>query len=143
MKRCLADVNLLLPLLARAHPHHRAALGWFDGLQAGEAAACRLAQLAVVRLLGNPSVMGTRAMTAFSAWKLVGELLEDERMDFVPEPEPLETILPRLLRYAVPANKLVNDAYLAAFSIAGNMRLATFDTGFRQFPEVDLDLLDT
>jgi predicted nucleic acid-binding protein len=35
----------------------------------------------------------------------------------------------------------VNDAYLAAFAIAGDMRFATFDTGFRQFSELDLILL--
>lgn len=142
MKRCLADVNLLLPLLARAHPHHLAAVEWFNGLEAGEGVLCRLAHLAVVRLLGNPSIMGAHAMTAYAAWKLVEELAEDERIDFAPEPELLGRHLPGLLRYGVPTNKLVNDAYLAAFALAGQMRMATFDQGFRQFPELDLILLE-
>ena len=38
MKRCLADVNVLLPLLVRHHEHHELALRWFDGLAPGEAA---------------------------------------------------------------------------------------------------------
>jgi hypothetical protein len=45
------------------------------------------------------------------------------------------------MRYSVPANKLVGDAYLAAFSIAAQMRLATIDKGFEQFRGVDLQLL--
>jgi predicted nucleic acid-binding protein len=67
MKRCLADVNVLLPLLVRHHEQHELALRWFDGLATG-------------------------------------------------------------------------DAYLAAFSIAGQMRLTTVDKGFEQFRDVDLQL---
>jgi predicted nucleic acid-binding protein len=53
----------------------------------------------------------------------------------------VDAVFPKLLRYAAPTNKLVGDAYLAAFSIAGQMRLATVDKGFEQFRDVDLQLL--
>ena len=33
------------------------------------------------------------------------------------------------------------DAYLAAFAIAGGLRLATLDRGFKQFEPHGLDLL--
>ena len=138
MKPCLADVNVLLPLLVRHHPHHDLVLQWFEGLVAGELALCRFVQLALVRLLGNRAVMADYAVSAAAAWELIGELLEDERVEFAAEPALLATGFPKLLRYPVPTNKLVADAYLAAFSIAGNLRLATLDRGFAQFRDVDL-----
>jgi toxin-antitoxin system PIN domain toxin len=142
MKRCLADVNVLLPLLVRHHEHHELALRWFDGLAAEEAVLCRFVQLALVRLLGNRATMGKYAISAAKAWKLIEELLEDERMEFAAEPPLVDAVLPKLLRYASPTSKLVGDAYLAAFCMAGQMRLVTIDQGFRQFHDLDLELLD-
>ena len=140
MTPCLADVNVLLPLLVRHHEHHELASRWFDGLAAGEAVLCRFVQLALVRLLGNRTVMGEYAISASTAWNLIAELLEDERMEFATEPSLLDAVLPKLLRYPAPPGKLVGDAYLAAFSIAGKMRLTTADKAFGQFRDVDLQL---
>jgi toxin-antitoxin system PIN domain toxin len=141
MKRCLADVNVLLPLLVRHHEHHELALRWFDGLAPGEAVLCRFVQLALVRLLGNRTIMGKYAVSASAAWDLIAELIEDERVEFAAESPLVDGVFPKLLRYAAPTNKLVGDAYLAAFSIAGQMRLTTVDKGFEQFRDVDLQLL--
>jgi len=141
MKRCLADVNVLLPLLVRHHEHHELALRWFDGLAPGEAVLCRFVQLALVRLLGNRTIMGKYAVSASAAWDLIAELIEDERLEFAAESPLVDAVFAKLLRYAAPTNKLVGDAYLAAFSIAGQMRLTTVDKGFEQFRDVDLQLL--
>ena len=141
MKPCLADVNVLLPLLVRHHEHHQLTLRWFEGLGAGEVLLCRMVQLALVRLLGNRTIMGKYAVSAPVAWGLITELLEDERLEFVAEPAKFDAEYPKLLRYPVPTSKLVGDAYLAAFSIAGQLRLTTVDKGFQQFRGVDLELL--
>jgi toxin-antitoxin system PIN domain toxin len=141
MKPCLADVNVLLPLLVRHHEHHEASMRWFDRLVAGEVLVCRFVQLSLMRLLGNRTIMGDYAVAASESWNLVCELMEDERLEFVAEPARISTVLPKMLRYNTPTHKLVGDAYLAAFSIAGHMRLATFDRGFEQFDGVDLQLL--
>jgi toxin-antitoxin system PIN domain toxin len=141
MKRCLADVNVLFPLLVRHHEHNELALRWFDGLAAEEAVLCRFVQLGLVRLLGNRTIMGKYAISALAAWNLTAELLDDERIEFAAEPALVDAVFPKLLRYKTPAGKLVGDAYLAAFSIAGQMRLTTIDQGFAQFREVDLQLL--
>jgi hypothetical protein len=141
MKRCLADVNVLLALLVRHHAHHDLALRWFDGLAPGEAVLCRFVQLALVRLLGNRTIMGNYAVSASAAWDLIADLMEDERLEFMAEPPLVDAVFPKLLRYATPTNKLVGDAYLAAFSIAGEMGLTTVDKGFEQFRDVDLRLL--
>lgn len=141
MKRCLADANVLLALLVRHHEHHKVARKWFEGLDPGEAALCRMVQLAVVRLLGNAVIMGEYAMPARAAWELVDELLQDERLDFLAEPRETGSILPTLLNHPVPASKLVGDAYLAAFSMAAPCRLVTLDRGFRQFRGLELHLI--
>ena len=141
MKQCLADVNVLLPLLVRHHEHHQIALRWFDSLTAGEAVLCRFVQLALVRLLGNRTIMQQHTLSASAAWDLIEELMLDERLAFAAEPSLIEGVLPKLLNYSVPANKLIGDAYLAAFSIAAKMRLLTFDKGFLQFRGVDIELL--
>jgi toxin-antitoxin system PIN domain toxin len=141
MKRCLIDVNVLLALLVVQHEHHELARKWFDGLVADEAGLCRIVQLALVRLLANRSIMAVHAVSASAAWNLIETLLEDERVDFIPEPSGLDLVLPTLLNYEIPTGKLVTDAYLAAFAITASRRLVTLDRGFRQFRELDVDLL--
>jgi toxin-antitoxin system PIN domain toxin len=141
MKPCLVDANVVFPLLVRGHTHHRSARRWFDGLAAGEAGICRLVQLAVIRLLGNRTIMESDALPAAGAWRHIDELQQDERLDFVPEPPRLDAVLPTLLVQPVPSLNLVADAYLAAFTIAASRRFVTFDQGFRQFQGLELDLL--
>lgn len=141
MKRCLLDVIVLLPLLVRHHEHHQLTVRWFDGLATGEAVVCRFVQLALIRLLGNRTIMGNFALSAAVAWNLIDNLMDDERMEFLAEPSLVETVFPTLLRYNVPTNKLVGDTYLAAFSIAAGMRFTTIDKSFSQFDGVDLELL--
>ena len=141
MKPCLADVNVLLALLVRQHEHHRLALRWFERLAANEAGLCRFVQLALIRLLGNRHIMGNDAVSAGTAWRLIDELSQDERIDFVPEPDLLDSVLPTLLNYPVPTGKLIGDAYLAAFSIATSRRMVTLDRGFRQFKGIEVEIL--
>jgi toxin-antitoxin system PIN domain toxin len=138
MKQCLADVNILLALLVLNHEHHVRAGIWFDSLTAHEVGLCRPVQLALIRLIGNKSVMGIHAVSSLKAWNLIEELLQDERVDFIAEPTSIDTIFPSLLKYAVPTTKLVGDAFLAAFAIAASRTLVTLDSGFRQFRGLDV-----
>jgi predicted nucleic acid-binding protein len=87
--------------------------------------------------------MGTHVVSASAAWGLIEALLEDERVNFIPEPSGLDSVLPTLLNYEIPPGKLVTDAYLAAFAITASRRLVTLDRGFRQFRGLDVDLLGT
>ena len=141
MQQCLVDVNVWLALLVRQHEHHKLARKWFDGLAASEAGLCRLVQLAILRLLANRSILGADALSAAAAWDLLEKLAEDERVDFVPEPPLIDSILPTLLHYPVPTGQLVTDAYLAAFARSSSRRLVTLDRGFRQFRGLDVHLL--
>jgi uncharacterized protein len=141
MKPCLADVNTVLPLLVRDHEHYKPAQKWFERLEAGEAGLCRHVQLGVIRLLGNRHIMGGLATPAGTGWRMLEELLADERISFVGEPELLDSVFPRFLNMPVPAAKLVSDAYLAAFAMASSRRMVTFDAGFRQFKGLEVEIL--
>jgi toxin-antitoxin system PIN domain toxin len=139
----LVDVNVWLALLARRHVHHKAAIRWFGALGAEDAGLCRIVQLAVIRFLGNRTIIGTDAVPASDAWNLMGQLLEDERVVFLDEPPGIDSILPAFFRYPVPTAKLVGDAYLAAFAIAASRKLTTTDRGFQQFRGLDIEWLET
>ncbi len=141
MKPCLADVNTVLPLLVRDHEFYKPAQRWFDRLASNEAGLCRQVQLAVIRLLGNRHIMGDLAMPASTALRMLEQLLEDERISFVQEPELLDSVFPGFLNMPVPAAKLVSDAYLAAFAMASSRRMVTFDSGFRQFKGLEVEIL--
>jgi toxin-antitoxin system PIN domain toxin len=131
----------MLALLVRQHEYHRLARKWFDTLEANDAGFCRLVHLALIRLLGNTSIMGNDALSASAAWMLVEELLMDERVDFLAEPPDLDSVMPTLLSYPIPTGKLVGDAYLAAFAICERRRVVTLDRGFRQFRGLSVELL--
>lgn len=141
MKPCLADLNFLLPVVVLAHPHHDKALAWYRNQAAGKIGLCRVVQLGLIRLLGNSLIMREQALSARAAWDLTAELLADERMEFWPEPFGLDDWLPRLFRYKVPTPSLVADAYLSAFALSRGVAVVTFDSGFRQFEELELELL--
>jgi toxin-antitoxin system PIN domain toxin len=144
MKSCLADINVLVALLAGQHTHHSLARKWFTASGRGEIGICRYVQLGVIRLLGNPAVMGNSAISGFAAYRVIDDLLDlDERVEFVPEPPNLDSFLPKMLSHPMPANKAVNDVYLAAFALASSRRLVTLDAGFRRFGDLDLLLLES
>ena len=78
--RALADVSWLLPLCYGGHEHHEAARRWLEALpEGGGVAICRLAQMGLLRLLSNPSVMGADVCATDAAWKLNDRLLGDPR----------------------------------------------------------------
>jgi uncharacterized protein len=141
MKPCLVDVNVLLALVVPRHDHHRIVLRWFDEAAAGQAGLCRFAQVALIRLLANRSVMGDYVVPASGGWRLVDQLLLDERVEFISEPAAIDSVLPKLLQQKVPSGKLVGDAYLAAFAIASARQLVTLDAGFRSFRGLELHLI--
>ena len=142
MTTCLVDANVWLAFLFIQHEHHAPTRRWFAALSIAEAGMCRITQLNVLRLLSNPVIMGAHVLTARRAWERTRELLDDERVEFLAEPSDLDRIFPDLLRYPVPTGKLINDAYLAAFAIASNRPLVTWDRGFQKFSGLRVRLLE-
>ena len=132
--RALADVSWLLPLCYGGHEHHEAARAWLESLPDGdEVVVCRLAQMGLLRLLSNPAVMGADVCATDADWKLNDRLFGDARFMFAAEPSDLEAELRRLTKGFPYSPKLWQDAYLAAFAVAADLPLVTFDQGFRKF----------
>lgn len=113
---------------------------WFEGVSAGQVSLCRTVQLALIRLMGNRTIMDKYVLSASAAWNVIDEFLGDVRVRFVAEPARIDSVFPLMLRYSIPTNKLVADAWLAAFAIASSSRLVSLDSGFRQVKGLDLHL---
>ena len=142
----LCDSNVWLALALSGHVHHSAARDWFDDIPApGSAVFCRATQQTLLRLLTNPSVLrpyGNPPLTNREAWDVYDALLADERIVFrAAEPAGLQGDWKRLALRDTASPKLWMDAYLAAFALASRHRLVTTDKAFRQFRELDLQLI--
>ena len=55
--KCLPDVNVWIAIVADRHEHHATARQWFDSVSV-PVCFCRVTQMAFLRLLTNPKVMG-------------------------------------------------------------------------------------
>ncbi len=134
----LPDVNVWLALASNRHIHNPAAAHWFDGINEGQAAFCRITQMALLRLLTNFRVMGIDAIKPMEAWNVYQTLMRDTRVHFLLEPPGLERAWRELTRRSQVAQGRWTDAYLQAFAEIREISVVTFDKGFRQFgsPEV-------
>ncbi len=131
----LPDINVLLPLAYDGHTHHAAALAWLGSIQQdGDIILCRLNQLGLLRLLNNPVAMGQDVQGGSEVWNAWDAFLADERFRFSHEPEGFEVQLRSLTSTFAHQPKRWQDACLAAFAIAADVELVTFDVGFRAFP---------
>jgi predicted nucleic acid-binding protein len=77
------------------------------------------------------------------AWSVYRDFIEHKRITFAKEPDGIDRCWERLSAGPAASPKLWMDAYLAAFAIAGKHRLLTTDTGFRQFPDLQVLVLGT
>ena len=126
------DINVWLAASAAAHIHHSVASRWFDSLPPeARVCFCRVTQMGLLRLLTSESVMGPEVLTQGEAWKAYDEFLEDDHIEFAPEPAELEIEFRRRSSRPHPTSKTWTDDYLAAFAASGDLTLVTFDQAFR------------
>jgi toxin-antitoxin system PIN domain toxin len=106
---------------------------------------CRATQQSFLRLLTNRSVLapyGLQPLTNREAWQVCDDLLADTRVALRnDEPAGLEQRWRDFAVREMSSPKLWMDAYLAAYASVAGFRLVTADTGFKQFPGLDLLLL--
>ncbi|MCI0684954.1 MAG: PIN domain-containing protein, partial [Gemmataceae bacterium] len=130
----LPDVNVWLALAFRAHIHHAAATMWQSRLAANQLCYfCRLTQQGFLRLATNPKAFPTQAVSLLKAWQMYDAILADPRFAFADEPAGLEPIWRGFTQSRQFSPKVWNDAYLAAFAIAGNHEVVTFDQAMTQY----------
>lgn len=140
--RRLSDVNVLLALVAECHSRHHEVRKWWESLrQPGPVYICRFVQMGLLRLMSSEAALGDDAVTLRAAWSAYATLLGSGRFAFTLEPQGLDATWEQLCRPFKKSPKVVMDAYLAAFAQAGGFRLITLDRGFRQFPDLGLDLI--
>lgn len=137
----LPDINVWLALTFSAHTHHAQAKAWFETTSTSSCAFCRMTQQGFLRLSSNPSFFKSDALTLRQAWKTYDALLRDQRVYFEPEPAGVEDVWRRLTNLEAYSPKKWNDAYLAAFSGKAELRLVSFDRGFKDYKDFRFKLL--
>lgn len=126
------DINVWIALTLEEHVHHVRARGWFESIRgSGRLFFCRFTQLGLLRLLTAEAVMGQdQVMDQAGAWATYDRWLQDERISFLNEPSQIEREFRALTRSGQPAPKDWADSYLAAFAMAAQLTLVTFDRAF-------------
>jgi toxin-antitoxin system PIN domain toxin len=126
------EINVWIALTHDGHVHHIQARSWFASISgSGRLFFCRFTQLGFLRLLTAEAVMGRgEAMTQEQAWKTYDYWLQDERIGFLSEPNEIEAPFRAMTRLRQSAPKDWADSYLAAFALAAQLTLVTFDQAF-------------
>ncbi len=138
----LCDVNFILNLVHDRQSHHKHAKEWMEGrTERAEVGITRSTQVAVLRLLNNPAVMGVDVCDGRAAWAVMDELFEDRRMVLLADPPDLDQRLREFTMKIKYSPKVWSDAFLAAFALAAGRRLVTFDQGFRAYRGLDVEVL--
>ena len=136
----LPDVNVWLALMAEGHVHHVTARDWFATQPDCSVAFCRITQMALLRLLTNPHVMGRSPRTIVEAWEIFIELRRDRRVFFAPDQERVDATWRRLMTQPGIGPSSWTDAYLAALAQTHSYLLVTFDSGFKRWADLRLTL---
>ena len=129
----LLDANVWVPLSAPDHVHHDCARRYWEDESAERVAFCRVTALALLRHLTNPRIMRHAVLTGREAWEAYARWLALAEIVFLPEPPGIDDELGRLSRSVELTPALWTDAYLAAFALAGGLRLVAFDADFSRF----------
>lgn len=139
----LPDLNVWLALSAADHPHHSAALHYWEDQAAQEVLFCTVTALGLVRLLCQPSVMGQQALDPVQASAVLQQLLNQPGVRLAAEAPGSWDLFHQLLSSQSLPPRLCTDAHLAALAMAGGWRLVSFDRDFWRFPGCSLLQLTT
>jgi len=124
--RILLDNDVFLAALYAGHEAHKTARRWLDGHKAGGWGIANETFLAATRLLMNPAVMGTSALTAAEAVDAIQtELAGKHPGKVVLAPKTPDT--PLLSR--ATGHRQIMDIWLVQIARDTGVRLATRDKG--------------
>jgi toxin-antitoxin system PIN domain toxin len=144
MRPALPDVNVWLALSIPRHAFHDAAHEWFTDARERSLLFCRSTQQGLLRLLTTAAVVAPYSLAPLSNRQAIARIagvLADDRIDLVAEPIGVEEQWMRFSDSKNASPKLWMDAYLAAFAFTGGYRLVSIDRAFKQFPGVDVRLI--
>jgi toxin-antitoxin system PIN domain toxin len=138
----LPDINVWLAVTFEVHRHHGPAKNWFEAIQDKSIVFCRLTQLGLLCLSTNTTVFAEDALTLDNAWNCYDRFLEDSRIGFILEPLGLDHFFRLFTSDSLYSPKVWNDAYLAAFAVAANAQLVSFDRAFQRYKQLDCVILE-
>jgi len=132
----IPDINVWLALADENHMHHAGALAYWSQGRADTVGFCRITMLGFMRLSTQPRVL-SRTLTNPEAWDIYQRYLATPNLVFLAEPGNLEPHLLALTQDTGLPNRYWTDAYLAAFALATQARLVSFDSDFSRFGGLD------
>lgn len=136
------DINVWLAMAFEAHGHHTAAKSWFESAGENSCIFCRYTQSGFLRLATNPALFREEALTLNNAWACYDALIGDFRVGFAGEPLGLSHLWRRYTMSETYSPKVWNDAYLAAYALAGGMTVVTFDRSFTAYEGLVYTILE-
>ena len=141
----LYDVNVWVALAFDGHPFHKPALESFNSYNQRDSVLFNQeTQRGFLTALSSTEIteaFGVNSLSNLEAWNYYVQLMEDDRINFIEDPEGISSTWQTPALPPVPAPKLWLDAYLASFAMTSGLQLVTFDKSFRQFSTLDLVLL--
>jgi toxin-antitoxin system PIN domain toxin len=136
--RLLADINVWVALAIPNHFHRPEAVGWFDSLTDDDVVYfCRVTQQGYLRLVTTTAAFGRDAVSNNEAWGGYLKLRRDFRVQWLDEPEGLESLWVKYANSKESSPKDWMDAYLAAMATLHGVRFVTFDQGFAAYRGLD------
>jgi toxin-antitoxin system PIN domain toxin len=133
----LPDLNVWLALACPQHSHHDEAVRYWEQKAAPKAVFCTVTALGLVRLVCQPKVMGSAAMTASAASELLEAFCRQPGVELAVTEQGEWEVFHQLIRTGELPTRLCTDAYLAALAISQGWRLVSFDSDFERFTPLD------
>jgi toxin-antitoxin system PIN domain toxin len=140
---CIADANVLFPLLVDRHVAHEAARRWWEKRSDDSVGLCLMTRTAVLRLLSNRVAMNgapTTPEVALNAWQVLGADPRSVLIDAAPSSHA--NFFAAMVAGRQPTPNLWADAWLAALARSLDHELVTFEHGFKSFAGIKLNLLN-
>jgi toxin-antitoxin system PIN domain toxin len=129
----LPDLNVWLALACPDHSHHHLALHYWEQQAAEQVLFCTVTALGLVRLVGQPKLMGPAVKTAAEASALLDAFCQQPGVSMGSAEHAGWEVFHQLLNSGELPPRLCTDAYLAALAIANGWRLVSFDRDFARF----------
>ncbi len=145
MPAALFDTNVWLAALFTTHPFHAQAQQALQNASASAPALwCRATEQSFLRLATTPALLtayGAQGMNNRDALHALDALQTLPQVSTLDEAPGTLALWRQLAARDTASPKVWMDAYLAAFAVAGGLRLVTLDRDFNQFAPQGLNLL--
>lgn len=145
MPAALFDTNVWLAALFTTHPFHAQAQQALQNASASAPAVwCRATEQSFLRLATTPALLtayGAQGMNNRDALHALDALQALPQVSTLDEAPGTLALWRQLAARDTASPKVWMDAYLAAFAVAGGLRMVTLDRDFNQFAPQGLNLL--